>query len=81
MTNKISKGDLVVASGLPPIEGQVCMILKGPYPAIFTFEEDGIVCSEETQAADIMCQGRIYPKIKCSLLFKLNFEHSTASDL
>ena len=81
MTDKIKKGDLVISSGLPTLECQVCMILRGPYPAIFTFEEDGITCSEETQAADIMCQGRIYSKIKCSLLFKVNFEHSTVREL
>ena len=75
MTDKLNTGDLVIAVGIPHLEGQACVIIKGPYPTVYTFEKDGIVCSEETLAVDLMCSGRIYPKVKASFLFRIYSEH------
>ena len=75
MSEKIREGDLVRVNGIPTLEEDVCVILKGPYPAVFTFEEDGITHTEETKAADIMCAGRIISKIKCRFLTKIKSEH------
>lgn len=74
MAEKIKRGDLVIVSGLPFLEGQSCVVLRDPYPAVFIFNESDIPYSEETQATDIMCSGRVYTKIKCGFLFKLKVE-------
>ena len=64
--SKISRGSLVKIVGPFKGENLTGVIVHGPYPAVFTIEEDGINFSEETLAADIICNGRLYQKVKCS---------------
>ena len=70
-SEKIRKGDLVIVSGLSELEGKACIIIKGPYPTVLISEKSGLTFSEETMAADLMCNGRIYSKIKTTFLFKI----------
>ena len=83
MTEKIKKGDLVIVTGIPEIDGQICVVLVDPYPAVFTstIPTTGINLSEETQASDLMCSGKIYPKVRCELLFKVKVEQQESSRL
>ena len=62
------KGDLVKIVGIFEKENLTGVIVSGPYPAVFTTEEDGVSFSEESLAVDIMCSGRIYQKVKCNFL-------------
>ncbi len=71
--DSIRLGDLVVVSSLFKGENISGVVVKGPYPAVFTIEDGTTVFSEETLAVDLISGGRLYCKIKCNLLKKINY--------
>lgn len=79
---KLRKGDLVKIVGLFESENLSGVVINGPYPAVFTVDEDGIKFSEETLAVDLVCLGRVYSKVKCEFLEKVfhTVEHSNSGD-
>ena len=79
---KIRKGDLVKIIGAFKPENLSGIVINGPYPAVFTVNEDGIKFSEETLAVDLICLGRVYSKVKCEFLEKVHclIEHPANLD-
>ena len=71
MAYKIKKGDLVLRLDLElsftPTEP--ALVIKGPYMATFSDSKSNV--SSETLAVDIIEQGKIFTKIRCDLLKKL----------
>ena len=75
--DKLRLGDLVIVTVREPYENKKIsgIIIKGPYPAVFTIEDGITIFSEESLAVDLMCDGRLYTKVKCDYLKKINIEH------
>ena len=70
--NKMRTGDLVKVVSIFSKENLTGVIVKGPYPAVFHDIVDGMNISEETLVVDFMCEGRLYLKVKCSLLERVD---------
>ena len=72
MAYRIKKGDLVLRLNLElrftPTEP--ALVIKGPYMATFSDSKSNI--SSETLAVDIIEQGKVFTKIRCDLLKKLD---------
>ena len=68
----IRLGDLVTVSGIFKDENISGIVIKGPYPAVFTIEDGTTVFSEEALAVDLVCNGKYLFKVKCNILQKIN---------
>ena len=71
MSGKVKQGDLVIVSGISEVESRACIVIRGPYPAVFTYSQPNAKYSEEKFAVDIMCDGKIYTKVKVEFLFRI----------
>lgn len=70
--NKFRLGDLVTPAAPLDDNNFSGLIVKGPYPALFTIEDGVTVFSEECLAVDLVCDGKLYEKVKCSSLRKVS---------
>ena len=75
--DKLRLGDLVIVTVPEYYKNKKIsgIIVKGPYPAVFTIEDGVTIFSEESLAVDVMYDGRLYTKVKCDYLKKINLEH------